>query len=339
MNDVLEKDVNILEAEFYSKPFYFSYSSLNTLLDAPSKFYKEYVLKDKDREIAKYLLEGVLIHYLVLDGLDFDSKFIVAPESLPSESSMEIIQAVFKEHTRRTDKVDLPLADYSDIILEKLKEKNLHQRLKEDEQRVKKIADVKGEAFFEFLKIKGTRTIIDSALLDKCSRRAEIVKSDECIRKLIGLDLQHDGHNIGIYNELEISAEANKYKFGFKGIVDNLVVDVVNKKVTINDFKTTGKSLVKFEESVEHWNYWLQCCMYIDLVKDFLKDVIDGSWEVSFNFIVFDRNNQLYAFPVSDKTLSHWYHKSYQVFDDANYHIVNKEFDLPQAFALGKIKL
>ena len=147
------------------------------------------------------------------------------------------------------------------------------------------------------------------------------------------------GHNIGIYNELEISAEADKYEFGFKGIVDNLVVDVVNKKVTINDFKTTGKSLVKFEESVEHWNYWLQCCIYIDLVKDFLKDVIDGSWEVSFNFIVFDRNNQLYAFPVSDKTLSHWYHKSYQVFDDANYHIVNKEFDLPQAFALGKIKL
>lgn len=338
MINTQETDVYLLEAEFYSKPFYCSYSSANILHEAPSRFYKEYVLKDKEDQVAKYLLEGVLIHYLVLDGLDFDSKFIVAPESLPSESSMDIINNVYKIHCRQDDNT-LGLLDYEDQILEKLKEKNLHQRLKEDTQRIQKIADQKGTDYFNFLKTKGKRTIIDSAMLDKCSRRAEIVKADECVRKIIGLDMNHDGSKIGIYNELELLMEPDKYPFGFKGIIDNLVVDVASGTVTINDFKTTSKSLKDFTDSVEYWNYWLQAAFYKMLVKDFLKDVIKDDWIIQFNFVVFDRYDQLYIFPVTGITMADWESKAETFITQIKYHYENKEFKLPYAFAHGNIKL
>ena len=59
--------------------------------------------------------------------------------------------------------------------------------------------------------------------------------------------------------------------FDFHGTIDNMVVDLDAKKVYINDLKTSGKSLVNFEDSVEYYNYWLQATMYIRLAKTFLK--------------------------------------------------------------------
>lgn len=339
-NTVNTIDKNMLETEFFNKEFNFSYSSLNKLLESPQRFYKEYVLKDKEEKIAKYLLEGIVIHYLVLDGLDFDSKFIVAPQSLPSESSIEIINNVFKEYELDPDP-SKSLGDYESVILKQLEEKNLHQRLKEDSKRIEKIADEKGIDYFEFLKIKENRTIIDAAILDRCSRRAEIIKADEKIRNLIGLDLEHDGTKIGVYNELELSMSLpnDKYSFGLKGIIDNLVVDVVNQIVTINDFKTTSKPIQKFEESVEYWNYWLQASVYKKLVKDFLSDVVNAGWIINFNFIVFDKYDQLYAFNVSDETFKKWDAMMFNTLEDAEYHFQSKEFKLPKAFALSNVKL
>jgi len=339
MINTKEIDGNLLERKFYDETFYFSYSGLNTLLETPSKFYNDYVLKNREEQVGKHLLEGTLIHFLVLDGEDFDSKFIVAPESLPSESSIGIINSVYKEHIKLKGLENATLVDYGEVILNILQEKDLHQRLKEDTKRIEKVADIKGQDYFNFLKTKGKRTIIDGALLDKCSRRADTIKANESVRAVLGLDLDHDRSKYGIYNELELSMEPDEFSFGFKGILDNLVVDVERKMVTINDFKTTGKSLKYFSESVEHWNYWLQAAMYKKLTRNFLKDVLDKDWTIDFNFIVFDRFDQLYIFPVTETTISNWEERCQAVLNQAKYHYVSREFELPYAFAKGNVKL
>jgi len=95
MAQLAEKDKHLLEVAFYEKPFRFSYSSLNRLLTAPNIFYKEYVLKEREIKTEKYLLEGTLIHYLVLDNRAFDEKFVVTPEDLPSDNSAKVAHMVF----------------------------------------------------------------------------------------------------------------------------------------------------------------------------------------------------------------------------------------------------
>jgi hypothetical protein len=334
-----EVDNNLLEAEYFAKDIKLSYSSLNKLMNAPSIFYKEYILKDREDSIAKYLLEGILIHYLVLDGLDFDSKFILMPDSLPSENSVSIIKDVYKIY-QEEDNAGATLDDYGPAVLQILTDKNLHSRIKDDTKRIAKVVDQNGRDYFEFLKKQNGRTIIDSKLLDKCTKRAEIIKGNDKIREVLGLDLIHDGTKIGVYNEIELDGPCDAtIVFGLKGIIDNLVVDVVNQVVTINDFKTTSRMLEKFPESVENYRYWLQACIYMKLVHHFLSDVPINKWTFKFNFIVFDRYDQLYTFPVSSSTLSEWNKRTDEVLKAAVYHLTEKEFDLPFKFAKDLVSL
>jgi hypothetical protein len=353
-----ELDTNLLEATFYATPFKFSYSSMNKMLTAPAIFYREYVLKQKEDETKKYFLEGTLIHFLVLENQGFDDKFIVTSENLPSENSMKIAEEVFKIYEKEVaEELRLPeheLCDFGTDIIEILKEMNLHQALKDDkkpskagaplltgdEKRINKIVEPKTEEYFTFLKNKKGRTIIDAALLDKCTLRAEIIKSNLEMRKLLGLDVVSDGVNFGVYNELMLDNEPGEGDlFGYKGILDNMVIDVANKLVRINDFKTTGKSLVQFQDAIDSWNYWLQAVVYKKLVENYLKDVLTEEWKIEFRFLVFDKYDQMYPFKVTDETMLLWEDKFKQAEKEITYHYESKNFDLPYAFALGEVEL
>ena len=340
-----ELDPHLLEAAFYEKAFQFSYSSMNKVLTSPGIFYREYVLKDREIQYGKHLLEGIIIHYLVLENKGFDDKFLVLSDNLPSDTNRAVADYCFEMYKQKDD-TTLILSDFRDEILEHLVEINKHQSLKDtkdglgDDKRIAKIADQRTLDYFEFLKKKEGRTIIDSALLDKCTRRADIVKANTQMRELLGLDLVSDGRTYGVYNELDLDIKAVEGEhFGYKGIIDNLVVDVQNKTIRINDFKTTGKSLTNFEEAVEYWNYWLQAAMYVKLVKSFLSAVIDEHWTIEFRFIVFDKYDQLYAFPVTAETLQAWVEKMKVVEKEAEYHYVSKDFTLPYEYAQGEVKL
>ena len=127
--------------------------------------------------------------------------------------------------------------------------------------------------------------------------------------------------------------------FGFKGILDNMVVDVKNKLVRINDFKTTGKKLEAFDESVDYWNYWVQACMYIKLVQNYLRKVLTDEWTIEFRFVVFDKYDHLYAFPVSQQTLDKWGTDFENLLIAAKYHYESKDFSLPYNYAQGIVKL
>ena len=187
--------------------------------------------------------------------------------------------------------------------------------------------------------MKGTRDIIDQATLDKCSEAVEILKSNPKIRELLGLDLVDDGKNIGIYNEIALDKEYDHTSVGIKGILDNMVVNVAEKKVTINDLKTSNKSIADFPESVDYWKYWLQAAIYVELAKEFLKDVVDDSWTFQFNFIVIDKYNQVYPYKVSHSTMSEWQEELGTCLNQARWHYENREYALPYAFIHHEIEL
>ena len=340
-----ELDPNLLEAEFYKKPFFFSYSSFNKLLTAPAVFYKEYIMKEREETYAKHLLEGIIIHYLVLENQGFDEKFIISSEDLPSPNNQLVADTCFRAYLEQNDDT-LELKDFEELILETLKDINLYQSLKDtkdgtgDSKRIGKIVEAKTIAYFNFLKKKKNRTIIDSALLDKCTRRADVVKKNAEMRELLGLDIVPDGRIFGVYNELHIRIDPEEERmFGYQGTIDNLVVDARKKLIRINDFKTTGKSLTDFSDSVEFWNYWLQAAMYIKLVRNFFSEVLTDEWAIEFRFIVFDKYDQLYAFPVRPETMSSWEEKLKEVELQGTYHIESKDFSLPYNYAQGNVEL
>lgn len=341
-----ELDLNLLEAEFYEKPFNFSYSSLNKLTTAPGIFYAEYVLKKREPQYGKHLLKGTVIHYLVLENLGFDEKFLVSSDNLPSETNQIVANHVFTEAYLKQDDETMQLCDFPQAVLACLKDIDKHQALKDtasgmgDDKRIAKIDEPRTQEYFGFLKKKQGRTIIDSALLDECTRRADVVKADPAMRALLGLDIIPDGKTFGVYNELYIEQDALEGElFGFKGYIDNMVIDVKKKTVFINDFKTTGKSLVHFGESVEFWNYWMQAAMYKKLVVKYLEKVLTDEWAIEFRFVVFDKYDQLYAFEVMEGTMKDWEASLKIALKEAQYHYESKDFTLPYNFAQGNVRL
>lgn len=310
-----------MEEKFFSTNYKFSYSGLNKLLFSPRLWYKHYVLLDREDRTDKHLIDGKVIHALLLDQDNFTRNFIMLPGNLPTGNTRTVVDKVFSMVSDES-----LLDDNHDLIIATLVEINLHQSLKTDKQRIAKIVSEDTESYWDFLKNKGNKDIIDQVTLDRCKENADILKNDDRIKAL--LRIGNVKKEVKVYNELPIERGLPDYPFGLKGILDNIIVDDIEKMVYINDIKTTGKTISDFEESVEYWNYWLQAAVYAELIKD----MYPADYKLKFTFIVIDIYQQVYPFEVSTETMTKWTEKFQQVLQDAKWHYDNRKFSLPIKF-------
>lgn len=334
-------DKTLLENEFYGAKFYMSYSGLNKLVYAPQLFYRHYVLKQREDEITPALLQGKVIHCLLLDNGSFDKQFLLLPGNMPSNNPKKVIERVFA-HWAETSVASSPpnLGDYKDKILEVLKEINLHQSLKTDEQRLEKILTDANKEYFQFLLKQDGKDIVDIPTLEYCTEVAELLKQHPEVKDLLGLEVNTD--SIQVFNELPIQMEPDNYSFGLKGIVDNVKIDFEKKLIKINDLKTTSKSLVEFKETIEFWNLWMQAAMYDIMVRHaFLQSngIDQSEWTVEFTFIVVDKYKQVYPFRVTDETMVQWNEKLREKLKEAEWHYSSRRYDLPYELATSQVLL
>lgn len=336
----LGKSPQELEKEFYNRPLYLSYSGLNKLLFSPTLYYKYYVLQQREEKLESYLIDGKVIHNLLLDDGGFEKNFILLPSNLPTGNSRLVIDKVFEVHKNGGSADISTLAQYPQDILEILKNINLHQSLKTDEQRLAKIITEENINYFEFLKLKGSKDLIDSETLQRCNEAVDVLKNNSVITDLLGT-YRSEMENSKIYNELELSLDSSILlrPFGLKGIVDNIKVDYDGKTVYINDLKTTGKTISDFKETIEYYNYNLQAAIYHRLVQEKLKDIISTDWNIVFNFIVIDKYMQVYAFKVSKATMMSWLDILNKKLDEAEWHYKNRKYNLPFEFETSQVVL
>ena len=322
---------------FYKKDFYFSYSSINKLLFSPRMFYNHYVLKQKEDSTDSHLVIGRVLHCLLLEPANFDNQFAVMTSKIPSENNKKIIDNIFRNYLVNQNNT-LTLEDYSKDILTHLLTINLHQSLKTDQQRLDKILTDENNEYFEFLKLSLGKTVIDQIILDNCKMSLHVIKANDDVRALLQLDKIQEDDEIEVYNELIVSMSDKNLPFGFKGVLDNVVVDHNSKTLFINDLKTSGKSIQDFPESVDYYKYWIQGTIYVMLASEkFLKDKQD--WNVQLTFIVIDKYNQVYPYQVSPESLNKWKIDFEKIVTQIRWHYDNKQYDLPYDLALGNVKL
>jgi hypothetical protein len=340
LNDVLQDSIRIMEQDFYNKKFHFSYSSLNKLLWNPQTFYQIYVLGQREEREESYLVNGKIIHALLLEEKKFSENFIIAPTSLPTGSTKRVVDAVFRHYTELASNGDerTELAQFEGAILDVMKDINYYQNLKTDQQRLDKIITADTISYWNFLKTKGSKTLIDQEAYDFCKNAVDLIKLNKQVCDLIGCDVS-DFDNKDVYNELYLECHINGMNFGLKGIVDNIVVDHNTKKIHVNDIKTTSKDLKDFPETVEFYNYWLQAAIYCTLCAVKFLDLYERGYEIKFNFVVIDRSYQVYPFLVSESTLNGWMDKMTAVLNKANWHYTNRDYTLPYEFALNTVTL
>lgn len=333
--------------KFYDKYFYFSYSSLNKLLYSTQMFYKWYILRERSDEIESHLVEGKVIHCLLLERQKFDDQFIVTLENVPGVNNKKLVEHVVKEW-KKEGEPDKKYEDYSDIMLEWLQNANLHQALKDDkdltksgaktgdQKRLEKVMTPRSSNYFNHLKNSKDKEVIDQATFDRCEEAVNIILMNSAVKNLLRIG-QSSFELLEIYNERPLQCAVKGLPFGLQGILDNYVIDHSTKKVYINDLKTTSKTLREFKDSVEYYKYWMQAAIYERLVKANHPEVV--GYEFIMHFIVIDKYNQVYPFLVSVESMLDWHIQLDEILKIAKYHYENKDYELPYEFAMNQVTL
>ena len=316
------------EENFYKKKFHFSYSGFNKLLFAPSAFYKHYILNQREDKMEQHLIEGSLLHCLLLEEDKFHDKYVVSPVNLPGDSIKNVVDKVFTR-ALMNGHTDLSLEQNEFDILEILKEINLYQSLKTDAQRVEKVVTDASKSYYNFLTTKGDKAVIDEETLNKVKGYAEIVRSNEKITNLLNIG--------GPFSMSEVPFVMDtQYDFGLRGFVDNVNIDHGAKVIYINDLKTSGKLLQDFPETIEYYKYWLQAAVYCKLVR---ANYGLSDYKIKFHFIVVDKLTQCYAFEVGQITLNSWMYRLDEIMKIADYHYTNRKYNLPYEYEVGNVIL
>lgn len=350
MEETINKKPAELEKEFYSKKFYLSYSGLSKTIYSPSLFYRHYILQQKEEKLDSHLIDGKVIHCLLLDDKMFDKHFTISPANLPTGNTRLVVDRVFAHHMdvltnsaavgiTSTALSNASMNDYSDTIIEILKKIKLHQSLKTDAQRLEKIITDESKSYFEFMKIKGKKDIIDNEILVRCNEAVTAIRNDSISCNLLGI-AKHEMENIDVFNEIHLKSDMfDVYPFGIHGIIDNIKVDYDQKIIYINDLKTTGKTITDFPESVDYFNYWIQAAIYQRLVREAFKDLLTEEWKIISYFIVIDKYNQTYPFQVSEASMMEWQAKLDHKLNEFKWHFTEKKYVLPYQFATSQVTL
>lgn len=312
------------ESKFYNSSFNFSYSSLNKLLYSPSIFYKEYILEEREEKLEKHLVEGKLIHCLLLEPENLNIKFKIIPNKLPTDNVRKIMHKLANKGLMN----DLSSTELEPYILEALKQEDLYQSLKEDSARLAKIQCEENKEYWKYL-TNPNINIIDNDILQSCQDRVNIIKSNQEIIELLSRNNQ-------TFIEQYLECKLKNKNFGLKGYLDFYKIDDFNKSIIVCDFKTTSKSITEFKETIDYYNYWLQTAIYCKLVHDNIEES-KKNYEFLYKFIVLDKYNQVYVFDVSKATLNIWSELLINAIEIANYHYTNNNYKLPYEYLVNKI--
>ena len=325
---------------FYAEKFYFSYSSINKLMFSPRLFYSHYILNQKEDSTDAHLVAGRALHCLLLQPEKFDEEFVMLPGKIPTDSNRVILDHIFNTHYLPMGNDQLTLEDFPTELLGQMLVNNLYQSLKTDQQRLEKLLTDNNKEYFEFLKVKQNKTVIDAAVKQQAETSLEYIIANDKVVTLLQLGLELPP-GISVFNELPLKTELTESPFGFKGIIDNIVMDENTKTLFVNDLKTTNKSIQDFPESLNYYRYDIQAVMYVGLVYDkFIAPRSDANeWTIVFTFIVIDKYNMVYPFQVSTETLAIWEENFVNVVEQISYHYNSKDFTLPYELAVGNVKL
>lgn len=324
------------EEEFFSKPFLLSYSGLNRLLYSPALFYNHYVLGQRDDVEDRNMIEGKLIHCLLLNPENFDKEFVLSATDIPSDNPRQLLNTLFAHYKelKKNNPEDTreDLHEFSGGIIDILSDMNLYQSLKTDTQRLEKIITEKHVSYWDYLKKSQNRIIIDHDTYTFANSVVDKIKNTPSVIDVMGF-FEDPLRGITKHNEVELVKFSEEYPFGIRGFIDNLVIDPSTKTIKVNDLKKSSKDITSFKDSIEYYRYYLQAAIYYRLVEHvYLSRPEYKDFTITFRFVVVDPYMQIAPIRVSALKMQEWLEILDQKLLQAAYHFEQKEFDLPYEF-------
>ena len=307
--------LNITEEE-YRNDDALSQSTLN-------KFDKEGFSKLKqlyDKIDSASLIFGSLVDTLLLTPDDFESKFVISNRILDEETSA-IVRSIydnFKNEYRNF--IQIPIIQVSQIAkqcgfwpADKWSDNARYNGL------LKK-GDIEG--YYQLLKQSENKTVIDHETYQDALKCVNALKTNEGTRFYFA----DDSENVKRFYQLKFKVTLEDV--AYKAMLDNVLVDYINKKIYPVDLKTSSTPEYEFYKSFVKYGYSTQARLYYRI----LKEVVDNDdyfkdFEIEdFTFIVVNRNTLT---PLT------WRYSDTKTYGTLNYGI-NNQIIIRDPFEIGK---
>ena len=303
-----------------------SHSSLSALSVSPQYFLK-YKRRELDKDSKAFDL-GSAIHCYMFEFTEFNNRYVVSHSNPVGgmmgvfiESYVEAEATIINEHMPKQLKLD-GYQTLHELCYDKAGFKTALETV------LKKFNSDENQAYYKFLKENLGKTVLSQDDMNTVMACHDSILKHQKASSLIfpGKGERKPEFEISwIYKDIDV-----------KSIIDNLILDVENKKVYIVDLKTSSKSVYNFERSYFSYNYYRQMAIYRLAVHSYLEKLgIDKKEYDILSYIVVVQTTGLHECVVYKPALtdlSIGVDQFDELVDRYKWHVDNDQWDFPMEY-------
>jgi len=275
----------------------------------------------KDNDGIKF---GSIVDDLLFQNKEFfNKKYYIYDGNKPTATLGLLCDIIIKNYSQIPTKKD---------ILEIINLNNFWKRQKEETL----LANFDIPEFWEYLKCQFetvNKTIITSKEYSDAQEVVSILKTHKYCKSILNNNLD---------NYYQFKFEINYKQFKFRGILDIISIDHINKIVYFTDIKTGKNSTDEFMDSFIKWRYYFQGAIYSLAFKEICNKIDLKDYTLApFQFLYISRYEKL---PLIFKMTQKWYRAAINGFnigkykykginelcDDIYWCWKNKEYEIPK---------
>ena len=273
---------------------FLSNSKLSVLNPAEGGNYETFINVSKKKQTSSFLI-GTLVHGLILEP----DKYTIKDFEAPSKTITDIFDIVYELTSREKNAISFENA------LEVAIQTQNYYNGKPGDIRLQTLIE-KGQEYYEYLKSE-SKSKNNEYVLTKAQKQTIFLATDSIKKNKKALNLllkEDDIFRLESFIEdsflTEISFNSTTYKL--TGKVDFWSINYDLKEVCLVDIKTTSQNVENFmgqivytpkvsvdslipelikefkPGSFQNYHYYRQIYIYKELIKSYLKDIIDDTW-------------------------------------------------------------
>jgi hypothetical protein len=311
-----------------------SNSSLSWFQTSP-KYFKLMFDKELEEETKSYFEKGEQIHQYILEPQEFEKNYIFLDYETPKSQQQKDFCESFAR-AKKGSKEEKLLKAYKDSYAAKESDEKV---LEKAEQLAKTY-----ESYIKYIKLSPMYvSILSNSMQNVLNESRKTLLEHEK-----GKELMYNEH-VATFGNSEDMFIANEFEIYWtdpnglecKSMIDRIIIDHKNKKVTLVDLKTTSH-LSEFKEKFKEYKYYRQMAFYWMAIYWYFKNTltdknIDEYLKETFIVAIGTKDPvEVKVFEVTEGRLNEGFFEIFPLLTQLQWHFTEQKWDYSQAYYEGK---
>lgn len=273
-----------------------SFSTVKDFIKDRKKYYRKYILHEKVKEEDnESMVLGSMVDQLLSDPDGFDDVFEIAMNNKPTGQMKDFCDKLYALTLEATSVEGIVTKEMDDLFNEAFEAVKYDKDGNEVAFKGKKLDYAVGkfrgtncEEYYNQLRRSSVKYIVNASDITAANDIKEGMENSPFTRAIIKA---HTEDYIEVYNQMQLYGNINGYLF--KGKPDKVVIDHLQKIISLYDYKITW-NVEDFDLSYKKMMYYLQAAGYFTLISQFAQENNMEDYLIEYpKFIVADSINYM----------------------------------------------